>query len=434
MTESKIDLKRFKLFSNDGSKNIDISKGIVQIKYYESILEYSVKVSATYVDAGKRNEADGRSSIEEGDVNLQFGEKVHLLLEDDNNNKLSFINDSNNLEAQSCAPIGFDTQKLGINLVLTSKGYNEETLIERRVNKPYEGKISDTIKKILEEHLKTEKDFDIEDTQNNLKIEGRIDEMGSPFRYLTWLAKRSVPNISSSLGFTAGFFFFETSEGYKFKSIDKLLAQESKKKLIFNNTTSLPNGYDSKILSAPQITMTASTRRKLLRGTYFTEKKTFNPFTQTYESLEQDIQSQEKAIEKAAKNIVFLPSNLEKKASRLSSYTLDVGNLPTGTSTEKQLENSKVPNFDLQKILVEAEMRYNQLFELTMTFTIFADLTLHAGDIVECYFPEISSRKVQTISNKYSGKYLIVDLCHYISTNGPSYTKLRVARDSYGRT
>jgi len=36
------------------------------------------------------------------------------------------------------------------------------------------------------------------------------------------------------------------------------------------------------------------------------------------------------------------------------------------------------------------------------------------------------------VSKKKSGKYLIVDLCHYISPAGPNFTKLNLVRDSYG--
>ena len=78
-------------------------------------------------------------------------------------------------------------------------------------------------------------------------------------------------------------------------------------------------------------------------------------------------------------------------------------------------------------------MRYNQLFAVRTSITIFADITLRAGDIVFCDFPEISSKANKIISTKKSGNYLIVDLCHYTTPNGPSYTKLNLVRDSFGR-
>ena len=55
-------------------------------------------------------------------------------------------------------------------------------------------------------------------------------------------------------------FFYETSEGFFFKSIDGLLEQEAKTKLIYNETTdsfgkNIPEGYDQKILKFNKIIM-----------------------------------------------------------------------------------------------------------------------------------------------------------------------------------
>ena len=39
------------------------------------------------------------------------------------------------------------------------------------------------------------------------------------------MARKAVPNIKNAKGNTAGFFFFETSEGFKFKSVEGLLSE-----------------------------------------------------------------------------------------------------------------------------------------------------------------------------------------------------------------
>jgi hypothetical protein len=53
---------------------------------------------------------------------------------------------------------------------------------------------------------------------------------------MNWLSTKAVPDLPDAYGNTAGYFFFETSEGFKFKSIDSLLSQEKKKSIIYNQT------------------------------------------------------------------------------------------------------------------------------------------------------------------------------------------------------
>jgi len=53
---------------------------------------------------------------------------------------------------------------------------------------------------------------------------------------MNWLSKKAVSAENQKLGASAGYFFFETSEGFKFKSIDGLLSQEKKKSFIYNQT------------------------------------------------------------------------------------------------------------------------------------------------------------------------------------------------------
>ena len=66
---------------------------------------------------------------------------------------------------------------------------------------------------------------------------------------LNLLSKQSIPEGGEDG--SAGFLFFETADGYHFKSIEGLFKQDKKKSYIFNNTTDsqgIPAGYDGKVL------------------------------------------------------------------------------------------------------------------------------------------------------------------------------------------
>jgi hypothetical protein len=77
-------IKLLEVYSNYG-KQVDISSGCVQLEYYESILDNTVRVTAIIIDTGHRaNSSNSSASVEKDDINLTVGEKVHLKITDGN--------------------------------------------------------------------------------------------------------------------------------------------------------------------------------------------------------------------------------------------------------------------------------------------------------------------------------------------------------------
>ena len=75
-----------------------------------------------------------------------------------------------------------------------------------------------------------------------------------------------------------------------------------------------------------------------------------------------------------------------------------------------------------------------------MSITIPGDFGLHSGDLVHIALVEHSTAKTTQESDRNSGIYMIVDLCHYIDsnpaatgTNGNCYTRLNLVRDTFGK-
>ena len=68
--------------------------------------------------------------------------------------------------------------------------------------------------------LNDEKEMDVDPVSNAY---GFIANMRKPFNIITWLASKSVSEQGN-----AGYFFYQTQDGYQFKSIDNLINQEPK--------------------------------------------------------------------------------------------------------------------------------------------------------------------------------------------------------------
>ena len=69
------------------------------------------------------------------------------------------------------------------------------------------------------------------------------------------------------VGTRAGYVFYQTRDGFNFRSIDKIFDGEPNKKFIKNNTGELPQGYTANILDY-SIESDIDLKQNLTLGTY----------------------------------------------------------------------------------------------------------------------------------------------------------------------
>jgi hypothetical protein len=420
------DISKFEITSNQ-RKTLDVSLGCVQLQYYESILDNTIRVSAILVDTGNRTEGSGSSVLEMEDLKLTGGEKVSLEMRDGYGQKLTLSEDYQ-LRIKVIRDV-IQENVLSYTLDLWSKECLDNELVETRVTSRYDGKISDSIESILKTILKTPKNIDADETENLFSFLGRSEK---PFYKCAWLAKRSIP--IGSTGKSAGYLFFETADGFKFKSIDKLFQQQYKRRLIYTRTPYLPKGYDAKILEyaydsaidVEQALVTGSLFRTELRATNFYDNKPrINETSHTNQEDEDKMGGKEHPT--IAKDL-----GLQDKSTRIVVKYDKKGVLPPGNNLKEQLKRSKENDYDIDAIIRQSAMRYNQLFTQKMSMTIPGDFGLRAGDLVYCDFPEMTTKTMNSVSQRKGGLYMIVDLSHLITTN-KTFTKLNLVRESIGR-
>ena len=425
-------VSKAEITSNEGGTTASLVNGFVSLMYYESILQDSVKVDFIFADTG--NSVDGKSVME--GLPIVGTEDFELKFEDNQEVKLEFGSDNNNtLIVNKVTPRTVDTAKSIVTLNLVSEEFIRNEEGASRINVRMDGKLSDHITNILENFLITEKELDIEDTSNNYNFVGNNKK---PYYTMNWLSKFGVPSQDGESGSTAGFFFWETSEGFKFKSIDSLFAQESKKRFIYNGTDDgkgIPEGYDGKILD-----QTTDNRidyqNKIRMGAYGTKLVVFNPFDCFYEVVPQTAEDTEEGTTGGGEalpvfNKKFDNPSTEENFTRTTFMLVDTGTLPSGDGKE-QVDKNEEPNFQAQTVLNQGIRRYNQMFQQQMSITIGGDFELHAGDAIYIDTPSVKAETDDEMNKETGGKYIIADLCHYV-TSKETYTKLNVVRDSFGR-
>ena len=157
---------------------------------------------------------------------LRGGEKVSIKIpsNSENNVDLEFTEDNGNeLYVGSITNVLIEAEKeiFTLNLVSREAITNETSRVGKKF--PSTEPITDSVKEIIKKYLLSEKTLDFDETQNPY---GFIGNLKKPFTILTWLAAKSVPGNVGGKSATAGYFFYETKEGYHFRSVDSLVSQE----------------------------------------------------------------------------------------------------------------------------------------------------------------------------------------------------------------
>ena len=425
--------EKFTIHSVEGSKSADLKGGVVSFNYNEDV--YSPMITATIVVANTGNSIEGDDGKLQSLYNglpLRGGERVEIKIAGNSaDNKGLEIYD---FYVGSITNVLVDSQRESFTLNLISREAitNETVRVGKRF--PSSQKISDSVEDICKNYLSSSKLYDVDVTQNPY---GFIGNMRKPFTLLTMLASKSVPGNVSEKDATAGYFFFETQLGYRFKSIDSLIRTEpfpttyvySPGIIDTNDTTK-----DFKILE-----FTTSKNQNLLenleRGAYCSHRIYMNPLTFEYTPFSQRIFKLEDysgKIENLGSDIdVILPQlspndsrTLADVPSRYITGILDIGT----TDSKVSIEN----NADPAKIHSQSMMRYNTLFTQVLTMTIPLNTNLKAGDIINCDFPRIDVEDRKEPDQEQSGLYMIKKLTHFFNSKG-SYSKLQLVRDTNGR-
>ena len=172
-------LERLDIFSNQSNDTVSVLGGTVRVLYWESMLSDSIRSSVTFTDAGNtlrstkqtqrgKRPSKKKVSAVEG-LPIEGSEKVNLKFTDNNGNTLDFSDQKNNslyVNKLTPLPTGSETTDKSYMMDLSSLEFITNEKGGQQVRKVFSGQISDHVKTILEDVVKTEKDLDIEQTNS----------------------------------------------------------------------------------------------------------------------------------------------------------------------------------------------------------------------------------------------------------------------------
>jgi len=435
--------EKFIIESADGSRNVDISAGVIAFTYFENIFSPSITARAIVVNTGNTIKGkDGRMQTVFNGLPIRGGERLLIKIAGNSNiNKGLDFSDrpSRYFHVGSVTNVLIDegTETFTLNLVSRETITNETVRVGKKF--PTSQKISDSVKNILKDYIKTDKNIEVDPTQNPY---GFIGNMKKPFSIITWLASKSVPGKGSSKDSSAGFLFYETKEGFNFRSIDNLIDEKPfRKNYIFTPgvVNSEDKNRDFKILRYA-INRNQDLIAKLERGAFSSQRYYINPvsFKPSISVFKSSDYLKKSGMSKLGSKQIDLPrvddksdKTLGELPTRIFVSMLDIGTVEE-EATEEGWNTPSKRNADPEKINAQSMMRYNQLFTQVLEITIPLNSSLSAGNLIRCEFPQTSDTKRKEPDPETSGLYMIKELAHYFDGKG-SYSKLKLVRDSFGR-
>jgi len=398
-----------------GKKPVELKGGVVAVDYYESLYSPTVTANVMYMDAGGNLEDDKNklTSVKEA-LPITGLEDLFFNISNETG-ELKFIK-KDAFKVSKAPVMTRESNRQAVLLSVVSpqlKQNNDDPIFDK-----YKGKISDTVKKILKEKLKISNDkLDIEPTKNGYNFLGK--GRGGLDLVLD-LCKRSVPVKGD-----AGFFFYQTKSGFKFKSINELVSQKPEFTLVyfggFKQDNTDGGGNDNKIMIPPRFEKDQDVIKSLKGGVYRSRNIFFDPRTFCYEEVTYDISKE--GVKKTLGGAPPFADDV-KSFTKTFHHILDVGSLDSNPSTEI--------NNDPREWQASSVMRYNLLHSQVVHIQIPCNLKLEAGNVIKMEIESTSANKEEGAKDEQqSGNYLILNLCHHF-TDRRSITSLTLVRDTYG--
>ena len=408
MAESKFLITKCMLMPNEGSslkEPYELGLGNPIIDYYESVESPSISMTVTFIDI---DQVIGREGI-------TGGEYIDLTVKDGDVDEFKITSKKQKLMLNSVRNMVTETNKQ----VATLEFVSVESIINEtsRVNKKFTGNVSNTVEELLKSDKKGVQSSKKLDKDNSLNSYSFIGNLKRPFDTIQWLCPKTQ---SSAKDF--GFLFYETLDGYVFKSIKSLLEQEP----ITYTQTDRPGDQGFFKILQNNLNQTNDVGMNMRMGMYANRTLYVDIENQTFEEV--DFKITDLDLKRPPK----LLDGIEDFPTRLMLRVNDFGVAQKGAKKDEVQPISELAVYQNKSYI-----RNNLLFSQSINISIPLNTTLRAGNIINIRLPVKKDDK-GTETNSYgnertndpSGKYLVSELRHLIG-GGSAETQLKLIRDVF---
>ena len=390
--------------------------GVQSIDYYESILSPSISVQVKILDVDGNLSAKGVYGGEKLAIKIVAGKDSELedfvITPEDHELILNSIKDITSGVKQQTATLQFVSKDLIKNEA-------------SKINKRYVGNITDSVKDILTKDpkgIKTTKSIDdVDRASNNYAFVGNKHNAFDIIQRLQ--PKAGGAGYDDKKKSDYGFLFFETFDGYHFRSFRSLFEPEPETEYVKSEIS----GTDDFVIDNYNFSSGNDVVLNLKSGLYNNET-TFVELDKTkITKIKFNMDETEDLTLKPPK----VPVNIEGKPSRIMLRVADTGVHQHYEENSSKLKDVQ-PFTDLAVYQNKSYARFSLLNSQSLNITIGMNPSLRAGQTIRVKFPTIDYKTEfgDDDSNDISGKYLISHLRHEFE-GGKFRTHLRLIRDLF---
>lgn len=298
------------------------------------------------------------------------------------------------------------------------------------------GNISKTVNKIVEESF-DQKIHNNEKARNWAKL---IPRRQTPFSVIRSIQTKALPNTRRNKKGTAGFLFWQTREGFNFRSWDGLIVdqQNIEKDFWFYYLPSKTDLYSSNIIQEIAYISEIDLLKKLREGSYSSRACYFNINTGKYKESVHSIDKVWEQMEHLGSQTQLPKGSIERSVNPTRIISTLVNNEFWYTDTQSAVADNKnelkdYQDFYLQQSIARAGLMFHQHLQISIT----GHLEFQAGDCIEIRIPnqeaEVLKEEGETWDPEHSGTFLVKRVTHQCHIAGDqAYSVLELIRDSYG--
>ena len=427
---SNYQILRMEKSDENNPQSIGVEGKTISFNYYESIYSPMITANATIVDTGD-SVVDKRGNL----ATIKDG----FPLEHDGTETLTFkiSNENGTLTTLeplvvTASPVTLDqSTRQVLTLELKSK-ISIESSSNPRLSSYGIGTVDESVKKILKENKLPFRNENIEKSSTVDKIEGKNE---TPIDLIFNLTRKCKPVKGAP-----GFFFYETQEGFNFRSIEGLIEQgmneykenqsvrDVRTYKYFNNQRQDlgSNEDDYNMVKMPILKRDHNLFNALKAGVYNVRIQVKNLLTGEFiDKIVNLLDKDSSYLGSKPKKIVDQNENKLEKYCKTYSYVIAPGNVDEGVS-------DKITNSPAE-YEPQAMMRYSMLHSQVLEIQVPCNILLMAGQVIKLEMENVTGgNKVLQRENQHrSGFYLILHLSHHFDPKH-SYTSMTLARDTYG--
>ena len=427
---SNYQVLRMEKSDENNPQSIGVEGKTISFNYYESIYSPMITANATIVDTGDSvvDKRGNLATIKDGFPLEHDGTETLIFKISNENGTLTTLEPL----VVTASPVTLDqSTRQVLTLELKSK-FSIESSSNPRLSSYGIGTVDESVKKILKENKLPFRNENIEKSSTVDKIEGKNE---TPIDLIFNLSRKSKPVKGAP-----GFFFYETQEGFNFRSIEGLIEQGIKEykesesvrdvrtyKYFNNQKQDLgSNEDDYNVVKMPILKRDHNLFNALKAGVYNVRIQTKNLLTGAFTDNVVNLLDKNSNYlgSKPKKSIDQNESKLEKYC-KTYSYVLAPGSVDEGVS-------DKITN-NPAEYEPQAMMRYSMLHSQVLEIQVPCNILLMAGKVIKLEIENVTGgNKVLQRENQHrSGFYLILHLRHHFDPKH-SYTSLTLARDTYG--